>query len=196
MRASARSELAEKRHAAALVISAAAALTGLARLELFGALSLGRVTALLCVMAASLKGRLLRRGGCGDRLRPRDGRGGADARDLHRGLRLPGALRGGCSPASAGWPSSPCSYPRGRWRRTSPAGLFEDVTPLFEAFAASVIFMLLPPGLLSRAAAPLQPMSPGLGESGLRRYAARRAESISRAYLDVYGAVGALRRVR
>ena len=56
---------------------------------------------------------------------------------------------------------------------------------LFEVFAASVIFMLLPPGLLARAGAFIQPLSAGLGESGLRKYASRRVEGIARAFDEV-----------
>src|SRR5699024_3104078 len=65
------------------------------------------------------------------------------------------------------------------WRWTPQLGA------LFEVFAASVVFMLIPPAALARLSSLLQPMAPGMGESGLRRYAARRVEGIARAYGDV-----------
>ena len=57
--------------------------------------------------------------------------------------------------------------------------------PLFEAFAASVVFMLIPSGVLTQAGALVTPLTPGVGESGLRKYASRRVEGIARAYMDV-----------
>ena len=45
--------------------------------------------------------------------------------------------------------------------------------------------MLLPPGLLARVGALIQPLSAGMGESGLRKYASRRVEGIARAFDDV-----------
>ena len=61
----------------------------------------------------------------------------------------------------------------------------ERLDALFEVFAASVGFMLLPPGLLARVGALIQPLSAGMGESGLRKYASRRVEGIARAFDDV-----------
>ena len=53
-------------------------------------------------------------------------------------------------------------------------------------FCASVIFILLPSGFLNRAGSILQPVVSGSGESGLRRYVARRVMSLSSAYSSLY----------
>ncbi len=57
---------------------------------------------------------------------------------------------------------------------------------LFEAFGASVIFMLLPSGFLSKVGALMQNEMCGCGESGLRRYVSRRVERLSSAYSGLY----------
>ena len=57
---------------------------------------------------------------------------------------------------------------------------------LFEAFSASVIFMLLPSGFLNKAGALMQNEMAGCGESGLRRYVSRRVERLSSAYAGLY----------
>lgn len=180
-------ELAEKRHSAALVISAAAALMSLARVEIFGAVSIGRVAALLCVMTASLKG----------------GAFAGAAAGTAFGLAMDAAAgTTGMYTMAYAFPAL-CSGVFSRFGRLSflavfvctdalavyfAGGLFEDAGPMFEVFAASIIFMLLPQGLISRAGALVQPMTPGVGESGLRKYAAHRVDGIARAYLDVYNA--------
>lgn len=60
------------------------------------------------------------------------------------------------------------------------------IDALFEAFGASVIFMLLPSGFLSKAGALMQNEMCGCGESGLRRYVSRRVEKLSSAYAGLY----------
>ena len=177
-------ELSDKRHDAALVIFAAAALMGLARIELFRTLSLGRVLALLLVMTASLKG----------------GAFAGAAAGTAFGLAMDAAA-GTVGLYTMAWAfSALCAGVFSRFGRLSYLAAFVtadalavlsvspgevDVAPLFEAFAASVVFMLIPSGVLSHVGALIQPLSPGVGESGLRKYASRRVEGIARAYLDV-----------
>lgn len=57
---------------------------------------------------------------------------------------------------------------------------------LFEAFSASVIFMLLPSGFLNKAGALMQTDAGGSGESGLRRYVSKRVERLGSAYAGLY----------
>lgn len=57
---------------------------------------------------------------------------------------------------------------------------------LFEAFSASVIFMLLPSTFLNKAGALMQTESGGNGESGLRRYVSKRVERLGEAYAGLY----------
>ena len=57
---------------------------------------------------------------------------------------------------------------------------------LFDAFSASVIFMLLPSSFLVKAGALMQTEAGGSGESGLRRYVSKRVEGLSEAYAGLY----------
>lgn len=63
---------------------------------------------------------------------------------------------------------------------------FARLDALFEAFGASVIFMLLPSSFLSKVGALMQNEVCGCGESGLRRYVSRRVERLSSAYAGLY----------
>ncbi len=60
-----------------------------------------------------------------------------------------------------------------------------QVNALFEVFSAAVIFMMVPPAVMTRLGLLVQPIPTGAGESGLRRYAARRVEGIASAYSDL-----------
>lgn len=177
-------EAAVKRHDAAVIVFAACALMALSRLNIMGVISVGRVFALLLVMTCALKGGSLAGAGAGTAF----------------GLAMDAAS--GIAPvytmayAFAGLISGMFS----RFGRLSFVVSFilanalavlcawswtERLDALFEVFAASVGFMLLPPSLLARVGALIQPLSAGMGESGLRKYASRRVEGIARAFDDV-----------
>lgn len=177
-------EAAVKRHDAAVIVFAACALMALSRLNIMGVISVGRVLSLLLVMTCALKGGSLAGAGAGTAF----------------GLAMDAAS--GLAPvytmvyAFAGLISGMFS----RFGRLSYVVSFiladalavlcawswtERLDALFEVFAASVGFMLLPPGLLARVSALIQPLSAGMGESGLRKYASRRVEGIARAFDDV-----------
>ena len=177
-------ELADKRHDASLVIFASAALMGLEPVKFMDTLSLGRTLSLLPVLTASLKG----------------GAFAGAAAGTAFGLAMDAA--GGTAGLYAmAWSfSALCAGVFSRFGRLSFLTVFVaadavavlgcgggtiDAAPLFESFAASVVFMLLPSGALSQAGALIAPLSPGVGESGLRKYASRRVEGIARAYLAV-----------
>ena len=178
-----RTELGEKRHAAAAAITAACALMSLARVELFGAVGLGRVLALLLVLTAGFKG----------------GAFAGSAAGAAFGLAMDAAGETGGFYTAAWAFGALCGGGFARFGRLTFLSAFvltaalaalgvgggEALPALFEAFAASVIFMLLPSGLLARLGSLVRPLSPGVGESGLRRYASRRAENIAQACLDV-----------
>lgn len=177
-------ETAETRRAAAVTIFAACALVAVARVEIFSVLSVGRLCAVLLVMTAALKG-------------------GAAA-----GAAAGTALGVAMDAATGGIPFFTMAYAfsglvagvfskHGRlvfllcyvladavcvlcaWNTVRQLGA------LFEAFSASIIFMLVPPAALNRVSALVLPVPPGAGESGLRRYASRRVEGISSAYKEV-----------
>ena len=177
-------EAAVKRHDAAVIVFAACALMALSRLNIMGVISVGRVLSLLLVMTCALKGGSLAGAGAGTAF----------------GLAMDAAS--GLAPvytmvyAFAGLISGMFS----RFGRLSYVVSFiladalavlcawswtERLDALFEVFAASVGFMLLPSGLLARVGALIQPLSAGMGESGLRKYASRRVEGIARAFDDV-----------
>lgn len=177
-------EAAVKRHDAAVIVFAACSLMALSRLNIMGVISVGRVLSLLLVMTCALKGGSLAGAGAGTAF----------------GLAMDAAS--GLAPvytmvyAFAGLISGMFSH----FGRLSYVVSFiladalavlcawswtERLDALFEVFAASVGFMLLPPGLLARVGALIQPLSAGMGESGLRKYASRRVEGIARAFDDV-----------
>lgn len=177
-------EASEKRHDAAVIVFAACALMALSRLNIMGVISIGRALALMLVMTCALKGGSLAGAGAGTAF----------------GLAMDAAAGGvpvfTMAYAFAGLVSGMFS----RFGRLSFVvsfilanglavfcvwNLSPRVDALFEVFAASVCFMLLPPGLLARVGALIQPLSAGMGESGLRRYASRRVEGIARAFGDV-----------
>lgn len=64
-----------------------------------------------------------------------------------------------------------------------------NVPALYEAFAASVIFMILPAKLMTIAVSTVQKPSPGTGEAGLRLHTAKRTRELSEAFLELYETV-------
>ena len=160
---------------------------GLERVEFMGTVSLGRTAALLAVMTASLKG----------------GAFAGSAAGTAFGLAMDaGAGTAGLYTMAYAFPAL-CSGAFSRFGRLPFLAVFdcagaltvlaaawggEVLPPLFESFAASVIFMLIPSGALAQAGALFQPLMPGMGESGLRKYASRRVAGIAGAYLDVCAA--------
>ncbi len=62
---------------------------------------------------------------------------------------------------------------------------------LYENFAASAVFLLLPNTFLNQAGAILTLPQSSTGESGLRRYTARRVKHMAQAFEDLYATVDA-----
>lgn len=60
---------------------------------------------------------------------------------------------------------------------------------MYEVFAATVIFALLPDAFLEYVGSIAQLPAPATGESGLRRYTADRADKIGAAFRELYGTV-------
>lgn len=177
-------EAAEKRHEAALTVLAACALISLGGVRVMSVVSVGRLGALLAVMLSGFRGGALTGAAAGTAM----------------GAAMDAALGGvpfyTMAYAFSGLVSGMFSR-HGRmvfllcfiaanalavlcaWVWT------KQVDALFEVFSASVIFMIVPPSLMSRLGALVQSVPATAGESGLRRYAARRVEGIARAYGDV-----------
>ena len=67
---------------------------------------------------------------------------------------------------------------------------------LYENFTASVIFLMLPNRVLNQVGALLKSAQSSTGESGLRRYTARRVRQMSEAFSDLYTTVDSTLSVR
>ncbi len=178
-------ETAELRHAAAVLITVAAALMALSGLEVMGVISVGRLLALLMVMTATLR--------CGMLMGCTVGTAFGLAMDLTLGG-LPfftmsyafGGLLSGVfnrhgrlvfvlSFILANAVAVVCTW------SAAP-----QINAMFEVFCASVVFMVLPSVFLSRAGSLIEPTILGSGESGLRKYVARRVACMGTAYSGLY----------
>ncbi len=178
-------ETAELRHSVALMITASCALMAFSRLVILDTVSIGRLMALLLVMTSAMKGGMLTGAAVGTVL--------GLAMDISHGgtpfytmaYAFSGLLSGVfgkhgrlvfvLSFILSGALAVVCA-----WNTEVYAGA------LFENFCASVIFMVLPSALLTHVGLMLQYMERGSGESGLRRFVARRVENLSQAYGELY----------
>ncbi len=175
----------ELSHAASVLITIAILLMALSRIMLFGAISLGRLLALLMVMTCTLR--------CG----------------IMTGCTIAAAFGIAMDLVTGGAPFYTMAYSfagllsgvfnrRGRLlfimafiaaNAAAVAGTWTvqpQTDSLFEVFCASVIFILLPSGFLSRTGSVVQPITYGSGESGLRRYVSRKVMGLSVAYGSLY----------
>ena len=181
-------ESAETRHAISVMVLLSCMLIALTRLELGGLLSIGRLGALLIVLTASCKGGALSGAAAGAAL--------GIAVDFAAG----GTPYFAAAYAFAGLVSGVFS----RHRRVlfvisavlanaaavvSAPDTLAHMPALYETFAASVIFLLLPDPWLNFAGAFLRPAQLTSGESGLRRYTAKRLDRMSEAFRDLYDTV-------
>ena len=181
-------EAAELKRVISVMILLSCLLMAAARLELFGVLSLGRFLALLLVMAVAMKGGVLMGAAVGTLL--------GLAMDLTAG----GALFYTAAYAFSGLLSGVFGRHGRLWFTLSfllasaltVAGTWSAgpyLSQLYEAFAASVVFMILPGSWLCRFAALLQRADGGSGESGLRRFAAGKLRELSGVYDELYETV-------
>lgn len=178
-------EYAELRRSCSVMISAAVLVMALARLQMFGVVSLGRLIALIIVMTGAM----------------RCGMSAGCILGVSFGLAMD--LCGGGIPfytmaySFSGLISGMCAK-RGRLLFTlsfvltdaAAAACVWSLAPqlpaLSEAFAASVIFMLLPSGVISKLGSLMHTGFRGSGESGLRRYVSKRIYGLSQAYSGLY----------
>ncbi len=178
-------EAEELRYTGSVLITAAVLLMAVSQIELFGAVSVGHLAALLIVMTCTLR--------CGIMTGCTVGTAFGIAMDLAVG----GMPFYTMSYAFAGLLSGMfnrhgrllflLAFIAANAAAVACAWSFQtELYSLFEVFAASVIFLLLPSGFLSRAGSMVQPVIGGSGESGLRRCAARRVMSLSCAYASLY----------
>lgn len=183
------SEGAELRRGIAVVILLACGMISLSRLRVLGAFSLGRLAALLIVMAAAFKGGALSGAGAGAVLGVAMDIASGASPCFSAAYAFSGLVSGVfskhsrlifiisfvlCNAACSVWVWS---------------GGNVQAESLYECFAASVIFMLLPNSWLNYAGAFLRPAQLSSGESGLRRYTAGRISKMGDAFRDLYDTV-------
>lgn len=181
-------ESAEIRHGIAVVILLSCLIMSIVRVEIMGTVSIGRFAALILVMVSAFKGGALSGAAAGTALglamdiAMGDGTGCAFVyafAGLVSGMfSRHGSLLFVLSFVVASAVAALCA-----------AGLEVEMHIFYEVFAASVVFMLLPGGVQNVLGSFLRPQQLSAGESGLRRYAARRVEKISLALRDLYHTV-------
>lgn len=181
-------ETAELRHSVSAMIMAACALMAFSRLVLFDTVSLGRFAALLLVMTSAMKGGMLTGAAVGTVL-------GLAMDVTHLGVPFYTMSYSFCGLLSGvfgkhGRVIFVLSFILSSALAVVCAWNAEIyISALFETFCASVVFMLLPSSLLNHAGLMLQYMEKGSGESGLRRFVARRVKDLSEAYGELFEVV-------
>ena len=178
-------ETAELKRTVSLMILAACGLMSFSRIVLFGVVSVGRLIALLLVMAAAMKGGVLTGAAVGTVFGLAMDLTHVGAPFYTMAYSFAGLLSGVfgkhgrlifvLSFILSGALAVVCAWNTEIY-----------ISALFETFCASVLFMLIPSSLLNHVGAMLQSMERGNGESGLRRFAARRVKNLSEAYGELY----------
>lgn len=181
-------EAEELRRGVAVMVLAACLLVALSRLTLFGTVSVGRLLALLLVMASAMKGGIFAGAAVGTLLGLAADTAGTGAPFYTMAYAFSGLLSGifgrhgrfffVLSFLLADALAVVCA-----WSTEIYTGA------LIECFCASVLFMLLPRSLLNQLGLLLQGAERGSGESGLRRFAAGRVRKLGEAYGDLVRAV-------
>lgn len=182
------SEAEERRQAVSLLILSACLLMSLSGITLMNVISIGRFFALLVVLTAAFKGGMLP--GCA----------AGTALGLAMDMAAGGEVFFSMAYAFAGLIGGAFSK-HGRLLFLVSYILANTVAVLwtwgvslrlelmYEVFAATVIFAILPDVLLEYAGGLAQLPMPGTGESGLRRYAAARAQRVGSAFRELYATV-------
>ena len=178
----------ELRHGVAVMILLAALCMALSRIIVFDTVSVGRTAALLLVMASAMKGGVLTGTAVGTVLGLAMDIGNPGAPFYTMAYALSGLLSGAFGRHGRflfvlSFVLSGALAVAAAWRTEM------YVSALFETFCASVFFMLVPGSWLSRLGLLLQSTGRGSGESGLRRFDARRVKNLSEAYGELYDTV-------
>ena len=182
------SQSGEIRRSVSVTVLGACVLMSLAPLRIFGTLSVGRALSLIVLMSSALRGGMLTGAAAGTVL--------GIAMDLAAGgegffvmvYAFSGLLSGVFSRHSRlvftlSFVLASALGAAGVWNAALSA------SALFETFAASVIFILLPGKTLSALGMLLREGERGGGERDLRRFAAARVRRLSEAYGELYGVV-------
>lgn len=182
------SEEAERLQTVSLLILSSCILMSLVSINIAGAVSLGRMFAVLLVLTAAFKGGMLPGCAAGTAL--------GIAMDMAAGTNVffvmafafSGLISGAFSKHGrlfflVSFILADAVAVLWTW------GFSLRVELLFEVFAATVIFAILPDKFIEYAGSFAQLPVPSTGESGLRKYAAMRAQKVGEAFRDLYGTV-------
>ena len=183
-------EAAELRHGISLLILLACLLMALSRATVLDTISLGRVCSILLVQMAAFRGGALCGAGAGVVLGA--AMDAVAAQNVFCALAYPlsGMLAGVFS--RHGRLFFLISYILcGALAVILFATSTLHIEILYENFIASFIFLLLPNSVLNQIGAILSDGRAGAGESGLRRYTARRIRHMAQAFEDLYTTVDA-----
>ena len=182
-------EAAELRRGLSFLMLFACLLIALSKAYLFSVISLGRIAAIILVMTGAYKGGTL---------------AGAAV-----GTALGAAMDLGSGTAFFTMQYSLCALTSGFFSRhsrlwfvisyvltnaVSAIALWSNsgsIGALYEVFAASVIFMLLPTQFLNYAGSFVRPVHMSASESGLRKYTAKQIGKMSEAFRELYETVDA-----
>ncbi len=182
------SDKTERRQAISLLVLFSCLLMSITSVEIMNVISVGRLFALLIVLTAAFKGGMLP--GCA----------AGTALGLAMDMASGGEVFFSMAYAFAGLIGGTFSK-HGRLMFLITYILANTVAVLwtwgatlridlmYEVFAATVVFALLSDSFLEYVGGIAQLPVPGTGESGLRRYAAGRAEKVSTAFRELYGTV-------
>ncbi len=178
-------ETAELRHSVSSMIMAACALMAFSRIVLFDTVSIGRFIALVLVMTSAMKGGMLTGAAVGTVLGLAMDVTHVGAPFYTMAYAFSGLLSGVfgkhgrvifvLSFILSGALAVVCAWNTEIY-----------ISALFETFCASVVFMLLPASFLAHIGLMLQYMERGSGESGLRRFVARRVKNLGEAYGELF----------
>ena len=182
------SQNAEIRRSVSVTVLGACVLMSLAPLRLFGTVSVGRALSLIVLMASALRGGMLTGAAAGTVLGiamdlAADGAGFFVMVYAFSGLLSGVFCRHSRLVFTLSFVLAAALSAAGVWN----AAL--STATLFESFAASVIFILLPGRFLGSIGMLLHEGERGGGERDLRRFVAARVRSLSEAYGELYGIV-------
>lgn len=182
------SEATERRQAVSLLVLLSCLLMSLTKLEILQIISVGRFLALIVVLTAAFKGGMLPGCAAGTTLGLAMDMAAGETAFFSMAYAFAGLMGGAFS--KHGRLLFLLSYVLANtiavlW--TWGGGLKPEL--MYEVFAATVIFALLPDTLLEYLGGIARLPAPASGESGLRRYAASRAARISQAFRELYGTV-------
>ncbi len=178
-------ESAELRHGVAVIILLAAMMMSLNRIEIMGIVSIGRFFALIVVMVSAFKGGTLSGAAAGTALGLAMDISAAASPGMTFVYSFAGLISGLFSRHGKlffilSFIVSAAVASFGTMGGTREIGVY------YEVFAASVVFMLLPGGVQNFVGSFLRPQQLSHGESGLRKYAARRVERIALAMKELF----------